>query len=561
MPADERRPRVAVVGAGIAGLTAALRLSQRGYDVTVYEERDVLGGNLSSRKCHGVYHDVYPHMFCDWYDNFWEIFETDLGLDRRAHFEARSGTKLLRKGNPDYLQLLNPTSLPAVWADLRSGVFPFPDMFLWGYATLDLATQRFERGRLLSEYSVTGFLHSRPYATERCAELLDLALMEVWSIHSDLTSASAYSDFLKRSMTFPHSTPFAWVLKGNLEENLIAPIQHELQKLGCKIKQGHGVKSVCPEGRGVVLDVDHDGRLESDYAILAVPPQALAKLVESGKRGLRIVDRLPRLSEVRRLRCEPIAVVDVYFKRRLPGIPVEHVGLFGSDCDLTFVDISQLWKDDPQMRGRTALVLAASDFYALPSEDPREDGHQMIRRLHDYLPVFAPGRCWGDPRSDICWEKSYPQTNLQNRLFINEVGSEEWRPCASYDALPNVFFAGDFCRSDVDMATVEAAVMTGLRAAQALWDREPRGDPIRIASSQAHSEAAFLAMKLALAPSAYWAKGWSTALDAVEQVANGEFSGLPSAASTLLSLPYAYASDWLRTASAFWDSVLFRRGH
>ena len=35
----ERRPTVAVLGAGIAGLTAAHELAQRGFDVTVYEPR------------------------------------------------------------------------------------------------------------------------------------------------------------------------------------------------------------------------------------------------------------------------------------------------------------------------------------------------------------------------------------------------------------------------------------------------------------------------------------------------------------------------------------------
>ena len=35
--------KVAVVGAGIGGLNAAIALIQRGFDVTVYEQADALG--------------------------------------------------------------------------------------------------------------------------------------------------------------------------------------------------------------------------------------------------------------------------------------------------------------------------------------------------------------------------------------------------------------------------------------------------------------------------------------------------------------------------------------
>src|SRR6185295_7556613 len=43
------RTDVAVVGGGMAGLTAALRLVERGYNVTLYEaKKSALGGNVSS---------------------------------------------------------------------------------------------------------------------------------------------------------------------------------------------------------------------------------------------------------------------------------------------------------------------------------------------------------------------------------------------------------------------------------------------------------------------------------------------------------------------------------
>ena len=41
-------PRVTVAGGGLAGLTAALRLAERGYRVKLYEQKSMLGGNLAS---------------------------------------------------------------------------------------------------------------------------------------------------------------------------------------------------------------------------------------------------------------------------------------------------------------------------------------------------------------------------------------------------------------------------------------------------------------------------------------------------------------------------------
>ena len=66
--------KVAIVGGGIAGLTAALRLAQNGCKVTVYEKNATVGGNLGGdQDQQGKFHDVYPHMFGEWYNNFWKL--------------------------------------------------------------------------------------------------------------------------------------------------------------------------------------------------------------------------------------------------------------------------------------------------------------------------------------------------------------------------------------------------------------------------------------------------------------------------------------------------------
>lgn len=44
-----KKSRVAIVGGGIAGMMSALILEKKGYDVTIYEKNDQLGGRLSYR--------------------------------------------------------------------------------------------------------------------------------------------------------------------------------------------------------------------------------------------------------------------------------------------------------------------------------------------------------------------------------------------------------------------------------------------------------------------------------------------------------------------------------
>ena len=53
--------RVAILGAGVSGLSSALLLKERGYDVTVFESTDRVGGLARSFEWHGFHCDIAPH--------------------------------------------------------------------------------------------------------------------------------------------------------------------------------------------------------------------------------------------------------------------------------------------------------------------------------------------------------------------------------------------------------------------------------------------------------------------------------------------------------------------
>lgn len=90
-----------------------------------------------------------------------------------------------------------------------------------------------------------------------------------------------------------------------------------------------------------------------------------------------------------------------------------------------------------------------------------------------------------DPTKDIDWKRSYFRNQKDTPLFVNSVGSWEYRPETRLSrddrkgrtfermpsAIPNLYLAGDYCRSRIDVVSVEAALVTGINAARAICER------------------------------------------------------------------------------------------
>jgi hypothetical protein len=440
---------------------------------------------------------------------------------------------------------------------------------------LDMLAHSFNPRKQLSDYSVSGFVQSRPYATERVVAMHDFIIMVIWSVHAAGTSASSYQSFLRQ--TFGNLSPLLWLLKGNIQQKIMGPLEKKLDDLGCKIHKNTRVEEIVVNGMRVAglkvqdtsffwerhdvnprrhapeesrpVEVDHP----FDYFVIAVPPAALGLLVETGAQGHRIVDRVPKLAEVRRLKSEPIAMLDLYFTRKLAGIPPENVAMIDSGCELTYIDISQLW-EDPGLKGITALAVGVSDYWALPGDDAQENGYHMIRMLHRYVPQFDPGTKWGDS-PDIDWTNTHYASNRSNLIFLNQVGSEAWRPNTHYHEISNLFFAGDLCNNKIDMATVEAAVTSGLDAAIGIQNLQPLGKPIDILHLPTRSEYEIHATKLLMSPWAYAAKWCSTARDAATHLANAQPKKLSADLASMMGLPYKYTVDWMETAGSLWGSL------
>jgi len=78
----EAWPSAAVVGAGLAGLTAAHRLVQAGWTVTVFEATDAVGGRVQTFRSQGYQVDIGASAFSAAYRPYVELVD-ELGLAYR----------------------------------------------------------------------------------------------------------------------------------------------------------------------------------------------------------------------------------------------------------------------------------------------------------------------------------------------------------------------------------------------------------------------------------------------------------------------------------------------
>jgi hypothetical protein len=236
-----------------------------------------------------------------------------------------------------------------------------------------------------------------------------------------------------------------------------------------------------------------------DDVILAVPLKQLGYLVTPD-----VAMWAPQLADVRYLRTEPMISMDLYFKKKLNGLPNGVTLLLDSRFEMSFFDNSQTWKNLPT--DCTVLNVIASNADTLVHYDDKHIIKVLLDELSHYIEY---------DRDDLFHCRTYLQRNVGEELFVNQVGSWQWRPQPTC-GIPNLYIAGDYCRTFIDVVTIEAAAVSGLMAAEALRRRRRRGQPIRIRQPDQFPVMAMSIFASAQRPVAYMARAVASLDDAIK---------------------------------------------
>jgi hydroxysqualene dehydroxylase len=436
--------KVIVLGAGLAGLSAALRLTDSGHDVTILEARPHAGGRAFSYadELSGDVLDNGQHVMMGCYSATLRYLERigSGGLIRRfpglslAFRHGDGGRSELRAG-------ALPGSLGLLQGVLRFGMLTFQDRVGIVRAMLSLRLLSREDAAALHAVDCSTWLASLGQS-KRAMDCFWTPVV-LATLNAEPGQASAgYLVTVLRAIFFTGTASSDMLLPDvGLSELLVRPALERLSDNGARVALHHPVACLDFSGEKVSGVRTRSGEiLHADAVVSAVAPWSLARLLPDSAVVHRLRDTLQLFKP------SPILSVHVWL-RCDPGIE----GMTGALGTL----IQWLFPKGKSAEGswRISCTISASDgSHGATVEEIRA----MVRRE---LPLLIPGLS----EQDII--RILP-LHERRATFRPSPGIEQLRPRQKTD-IQALYLAGDWTATSLP-ATIEGAIVSGELAALAV---------------------------------------------------------------------------------------------
>jgi squalene-associated FAD-dependent desaturase len=408
-----------IIGAGLAGLSAAVELTKRGETVVVHEATNVVGGRCRS------YHDAALGMMIDNGNHLLlsgnhaaRDYLRTLGAEQRLVGPSTAEFSFVDLGNRDQWTLrFNDGRLP--WW-IFDGDKRVPDTHALDYLPL---------ARLLwaSPDKVVGdVIRFSGTLYERLVRPLLLAAL---NIDPAVGSAKLAGAVIRETLAAGGQACRPLIARDGLGSALIEPALVFLSARGASLHLGHQLHAVRYSGtKAQALDFGSDTVVlaSDDAVILAVPPYAAASI-------------LPGLETPTEFR----AIVNAHFRIEPPQGQAPILGVLNATTEWIFA-----------FPGRLSVTVSAADRLL---DTPRDSLANTI-----WAEVAA---ITGLPRDLPRW-----QIVRERRATFAATPEQDARRPGPKTAWSNLMLAGDWTNTGLP-ATIESAIRSGHRAAELIGQR------------------------------------------------------------------------------------------
>jgi hydroxysqualene dehydroxylase len=443
--------KVVVIGAGFAGLAAALALQERRHQVTLLERRGVLGGRATSFRDAQSGEDVDngSHLMVGAYTATLDLLRRagaeDLVLaqdDLHLHYVDDAGPSALRcprLAAPWHLLVgLLRMRLPwrARWDAFRLAL----SIRLGGQARGLTLAEYFRRTR---QSEATVRLLWAPLATAILNETPERAAAELFlTVFREAFLANRQASrllFLRRGWSVLHERlAEAFTARGGVlrRRALAEGVETSEERVSAvRVRQRAETREDIRAGRAAVGET-----LPAEAVVMAVPWNAVGELLPEPLRGREPFAALPRLGG------SPIVSVELWLDR----VVVDEVLVGLRDCEMEWVfDKGRLFGRAGAPQHLAFIASAAWRSLPRPNAELVAAAEQALRR---YFPKMAEAHV---ERSLVLREK--------DATFTCSPEVEGLRP-GPVTPVKGLYLAGDWTDTKLP-ATIEGAVRSGFRAA------------------------------------------------------------------------------------------------
>ena len=457
--------KIAVIGGGLAGISSAIYLSERNFEVTVFEGESYLGGKIGSWPV--SFDDGYTtnveHGFHAFFRQYYNLRNLLKKIDAYKNLIPIDDYLIMTKdlGNFSFKEIKT-APVENILSMRKSGIYSFKDI---------LRNPKFS--------SLTSLLN---YDKEKTFEKFDGKSFEEFANEVNLPPQMKlmFTTFSRAFFAEPHLISMAELIKSfhfyflsndlgliyevlndDFEETLWKPAKEFLSAFKSKINLSTPVESLSKSGNKFIINNE-----KFDYTILASDVRGTKKIIEGSD---YIKSKHPGFYSTM-LGLKPsqrYSVLRIWIDKDIR----EDVPFFIFTDALKILDSVTIYhrmeNTSREWVNRNGGGIFELHSYALPDDFPENEVRlQFLKEFEKYFPEISG--------YTICYE--YLQVKNDFTAFHTNLFSN--RPAVNTE-VDNLFLAGDWVKLDQPAMLMEAATTSALYCANNIFSEEKlRQEPV-----------------------------------------------------------------------------------
>jgi 15-cis-phytoene desaturase len=452
--------RVAIAGAGLAGLSCAKYLTDAGHTPIVLESRDVLGGLVAAWKdSDGDWYETGLHAFFGAYPNMLQLLK-ELNIEDRLQWKEHT-LIFNQPEKPGTLSRFDVPDIPSPFNVIAS-ILRNKDMLTWeqkirfaiGLLPAVVRGQKYVED--MDKYSFLEWLERQGVGERVTSDVFIAACKALTFINPDEVSATILLTALNRFLQERYGSKIAF-LDGSPTERLCSPIVDYITERGGEVRLNAPLKEIVLNDDGTVkhfvmrgLNGAQDYIETADLYVSAMSVDVVKAILPKPWKQIEYFQKLDGLEGV------PVINLHLWFDRKLTEI--DQLLFSRSPLLSVYADMSNTCREyaNPH-RSMLELVLAPAKDWISKSDE------EIIAATIAELEKLFPDHFGGNNPAKLL---KYHVVKTPRSVYKATPGRQQYRP-AQITPIANFFLAGSYTMQRY-LGSMEGAVLSGKLTAQAI---------------------------------------------------------------------------------------------